>query len=158
MAGAAIVTAGLIITVTIVLPPMITAANETAHLAALAKAQADVPRAPLGDETTSGEQATLAQSDTAGGQLIATEQAREAAAAALAAQQAAAQAAYATAHTTPTHEWTVTHLPPVQSVDSGQPVPFVYDPAPQDADHGYYDTNACKSSSGTTINGISTCE
>ena len=91
-----VVAAGLIVAAAFIVPPVVAAANQAAYNTAQAKAQAEVPAAPVGDATTADEQQTLAQSDTDGAQAIADEQAAEAAAA-LAAQQAATAAAAARA-------------------------------------------------------------
>jgi hypothetical protein len=86
--------AGIIVAGCFAVPPVLAAANQAAYNTAQAKAQAAVPAAPVGDATSAGEQQTLANSDTAGGQAIATEQAAlQAQAAAAAAAQAAAEAA-----------------------------------------------------------------
>jgi cytoskeletal protein RodZ len=94
IAIASVIAAGIIVAGLFVVPPVVNAANVAAYNTAQAKAQSEVPAAPLGDATTGGEQQTLAKSDADGGQAIATEQAvlaAQAAAAAAAAAQAAAQ-------------------------------------------------------------------
>lgn len=91
LALAALVAAGLIVAAAFIVPPVVAAANQAAANTAYVKAQAEVPAAPVGDDTTGSEQQTLAQSDSDGAEAIAAERAAEAAAA-LAAQQAAAAA------------------------------------------------------------------
>jgi hypothetical protein len=54
--------AGLIVAEAFVVPPLLSAVNQAACNTAQAKAQAEVPPAPVGDETTASEQQTLPRS------------------------------------------------------------------------------------------------
>ena len=125
-------------------------AQQTAHIAALAKAQADVPAAPLGDATTADEQTTLDQSDADGAQAIVTEQRVEAAAAAeLAAQQAAAaQAAVQAAEAAKDHHTASTN-------DQGLPAGAVPPDVPGTDEP---DSTACASSALTWNGTESVCD
>jgi len=145
IAAVAVIVAGVFIAA-----PMIATAQQTAHIAALAKAQADVPAAPLGDATTADEQTTLDQSDADGAQAIVTEQRVEAAAAAeLAAQQAAAaQAAVQAAEAAKDHHTASTN-------DQGLPAGAVPPDVPGTDEP---DSTACASSALTWNGTESVCD